>query len=170
MPLLAATMKETLRMYSPPLSVRYTKFVRRVLTMLACVCWLICGRCRKDLIVDGYLLPKDRFFSVTPHMIHHNPETYPNPYQFDVTRWLGGEPGGPNTFVPFGRGPHKCLGSRLAEYEVRLFVALLLQKYKLKLKNVTPDVALDVDRIIWFSPGYPIPAGKDGEALFELRV
>ena len=52
---------------------------------------------------------------------NHDPDVFPDPERFSLGR-------GPNPHATFGRGPHFCLGSHLAREELRISLALLLER------------------------------------------
>ncbi|XAR59451.1 (+)-abscisic acid 8'-hydroxylase [Bertholletia excelsa] len=64
----------------------------------------------------GYLIPKG--WKVMPlfRNIHHNPEVFPDPENFDPSRFEVAPK--PNTFIPFGSGVHACPGNELAKLEI----------------------------------------------------
>lgn len=60
------------------------------------------------------------------HLIHHDPELYPQPYRFRPERFLEQAPG-TYTFVPFGGGRRRCLGMSFAMLEMRIVLGALLR-------------------------------------------
>ena len=49
--------------------------------------------------------------------------------------------------MPFGYGPHNCVGMRFALLEIKLTMVKLLKKYKLERTEKTA-----VSRVIWLHP------------------
>ncbi|KAJ1558690.1 hypothetical protein HK405_013165 [Cladochytrium tenue] len=61
-----------------------------------------------------------------------DPALYPDPETFDLARFLPGGPGdaAPTyAFLPFGSGPHMCVGMNLAKMEFKVFIFQLLRRY-----------------------------------------
>ncbi|GFP92980.1 abscisic acid 8'-hydroxylase 4 [Phtheirospermum japonicum] len=81
-----------------------------------------------DVEYKGYLIP--RGWKVMPlfRNIHHNPEFFAEPQDFDPTRFEG--PMRPNTFLPFGSGVHACPGNELAKLEILILVHHLASKFR----------------------------------------
>lgn len=64
------------------------------------------------------------------HVMHRQPDVYPRPNRFAPQRWLDSSPG-PYQFVPFSAGPRACLGAAFAMLEMKVILALLLQRWGL---------------------------------------
>ncbi len=81
-------------------------------------------------IDDRVLSPGERVFLVNV-AANRDPDTYPDPDRFDITR-------NPANHLGFGVGIHYCLGAPLARLEVQLAISALMQAF--------PNMALAVDR------------------------
>uniref|UniRef100_A0A1D1YN06 (+)-abscisic acid 8'-hydroxylase n=1 Tax=Anthurium amnicola TaxID=1678845 RepID=A0A1D1YN06_9ARAE len=81
-----------------------------------------------DVEYKGYLIP--RGWKVMPlfRNIHHNPEFFHDPHNFDPSRFTVSPK--PNTFLPFGNGVHACPGNELAKLEMLVLIHHLVTKYR----------------------------------------
>lgn len=82
--------------------------------------------------LGGYDLPADSKVILSPLITHRLPELYPNPQQFDPGRWASLKPS-LYEYLPFGAGPRMCLGMGFAELEIRLALAMILQRNRMAL-------------------------------------
>nr|TKS09637.1 beta-amyrin 28-oxidase-like [Populus alba] len=64
-----------------------------------------------------------------PNTTHKNPECFPEPENFDPSRFEGNGPA-PYTFVPFGGGPSMCPGKEYARLEILGFLHNLVKKFR----------------------------------------
>ncbi|CAH1269684.1 CYP27A1 [Branchiostoma lanceolatum] len=136
MPLLKNIIKETLRVY-PVLPAN-----GRVLD--------------KDIVLGGYHIPKGMQFSILHYNMTRDPEAFEEPERFNPDRWTRMGTEKVNTFssVPFGFGPRQCAGRRLAEMEMYLVLARLVQTFEVK--QLTPgEVVRPVTRAL-LVPGDPV--------------
>ncbi|KAG2541809.1 hypothetical protein PVAP13_9NG702600 [Panicum virgatum] len=78
----------------------------------------------------GYLIPKGWKVQLWYRSVHMDPEIYPDPKEFNPSRWEGNSPR-PGTFLPFGLGTRQCPGNDLAKLEVSIFLHHFLLGYKL---------------------------------------
>jgi len=66
------------------------------------------------------------------YAIHHDPQYYPNPNQFNPERFMPENKDRliPYTYLPFGTGPRNCVGLRFALINIKTAVAKILRKFK----------------------------------------
>ncbi|RIK94721.1 MAG: cytochrome P450 [Proteobacteria bacterium] len=106
-------MKETLRRY-PPLPV-----IPRI--------------AEADFAFEGRRVPAGSMVVVAPIHTHHMPEWFRAPYLFDPERFAPGraeDQRHTHAWIPFGGGPHHCLGLRFAETQVKAIMHQLLLRYR----------------------------------------
>jgi cytochrome P450 len=95
---------------------------------------------RKPVEIGGAVYqPGVRLFGC-PHLIHHNPSIYPDPYAFRPERFLDQSPG-TYTWIPFGGGRRRCLGHRIAELEVKSVLREVLKHCDLRPERPEPEAA-----------------------------
>jgi len=70
---------------------------------------------------------------LSPFLTHRLPDLYPDANRFRPERWFTIKP---STFeyIPFGAGPRLCLGATFAALELRLVLALIVQRFRLALR------------------------------------
>jgi cytochrome P450 len=97
---------------------------------------VVARRTIQDLHMDGgYFIPKGSSLLINIQAVHLDPEIWPEPMQFDPSRFLPGSKIEPFTFLPFIAGPRNCLGQHLALLESKMVVGLLAQRYHFSLPN-----------------------------------
>ncbi|MCC7446189.1 MAG: cytochrome P450 [Anaerolineae bacterium] len=98
--------------------------------------------------LDGYYIPKATELFVSIYHTHHDPDLYPQPEQFDPERWLTITP---NAFEydPFSAGPRMCIGAPFAMLEIKIVLAMIVQRYRLE---YTADAPLNRRVRITMSP------------------
>ncbi|KAI7734773.1 hypothetical protein M8C21_010464 [Ambrosia artemisiifolia] len=99
-----------------------------------------------DIEYEGYLIPKG--WKVMPlfRNIHHNPEFFAEPENFDPFRFEN--PPKPNTYIPFGNGIHACPGNELAKLEMLVLLHHMLTKFRWELVGPSD--------LVQYSP-FPVP-------------
>lgn len=130
LPYLNATLKETMRLY-PPSVAMFTRVAQRDLKL-----------------GDGsVLIPKGTLVIVPIWNLHHDPRSFPAPMEFRPERFLPGAPGFPRgAYMPFGAGPHVCLGQHFAAIEMALIAARLITEFDLALPSgsTLPEPVVDL--------------------------
>lgn len=106
LPLLAATVNETLRLYPPAaLSARHVV---------------------ESFEFAGHRVPAGATLVYSPYVTHRDPAVYADPLAFRPDRWLAEPKRPPHEFLPFGGGAHRCIGSAMATTELSVMAARLL--------------------------------------------
>lgn len=108
--------RESLRLYPPV----WTMFVRQPVV---------------DVELGGFHIPKGTWIYILPWVTQRDARFFPDPLQFDPERFSEERVGSivPYSWIPFGAGPHICIGQSLALAEMSLIVATTLQRYRLEL-------------------------------------
>lgn len=117
LPYLNGVVMETLRLYPPGVIIP-----RKVI---------------RDLEFAGHRIRTGRMLLFSPYVTHRLPDLWPEPGQFRPERW---DPASrhyrkpaPHEFLPFGGGPHRCIGSVMAITEMTVMLARLLARTSLRL-------------------------------------
>ncbi len=82
--------------------------------------------------LGSWLLPESVVVAVSIYLVHHDPDVFVDPDRFLPDRFLGEQPSRAHSFVAFGGGTRRCLGSRLALLEIRTVLARLLGRFALE--------------------------------------
>ena len=108
----------------------------------------------------GYTIPAGEKVIVATTVPHHLPQYFPEPERFDIERYTPErqEHRQPGVFVPFGAGPHVCLGAGFAEVSIAATMATIVHEVELALDP--PDYALKISPV-------PTPSPDD---RFRIRV
>jgi len=115
LPYLERFLNEVLRLY-PPL-------------------WQLSRHALGDDTFGGYRIPSGCVVLLCPWLTHRHPAYWPDPERFDPERFLPDAITSRPRFAyfPFGGGPRVCIGNAFALMEARLILALVLQRYRLRL-------------------------------------
>jgi cytochrome P450 len=80
--------------------------------------------------LGGYELPAGARVTPSIHLIHRNPEIYPEPDAFIPERFLDNPPG-TYTWIPFGGGVRRCLGAAFAQFEMQVVLRELVKRHQI---------------------------------------
>jgi cytochrome P450 len=133
LPLLERVLKESLRLFTP------APFVLRLTTT--------------PLELAGRALPEGTEVVLSYYHSHRVPELYPEPQRFRPERWEGFSPS-PYDYVPFGAGARMCIGAGFAMMEMKIVLAMLLQRFQVEL---VPGARVDRNVKIVLSPKQGLP-------------
>jgi cytochrome P450 len=87
--------------------------------------------------VCGFKVPKGMQIMISPWVLHRHRRLWDNPERFDPTRFSkeASEKRPRFAYLPFGGGPRVCIGATLAMTEASLILAVLAQRFQLRLKE-----------------------------------
>lgn len=103
---------------------------------------LLIRKASKDYPVPGsdVVLPRGTSILIPAYSIHHDPEYFPNPENFEPERFSAEATATRDnvTFLPFGDGPRNCIGSRFGMMQARVGLVTLLLNYEFSPSEKTP--------------------------------
>lgn len=86
----------------------------------------------RDVKIGELTIPKGALVLWSPYLAGRDPSIWPDPLRFDPDRHLSPSPEMEavieSAWVPFGRGPRRCIGFALAQMELTLILARLAQR------------------------------------------
>ncbi|XP_062947924.1 cholesterol side-chain cleavage enzyme, mitochondrial [Cynocephalus volans] len=133
-PLLKASIKETLRLH--PISVTLQRYLAN------------------DIVLQNYMIPAKTLVQVANYALGREPTFFSKPETFDPNRWLEKDK---NTThfrnLGFGWGVRQCVGRRIAELEMTLFLIHMLENFRIEIQHLS-DVGTTFNLILM--PDRPI--------------
>nr|XP_061825440.1 cholesterol side-chain cleavage enzyme, mitochondrial-like [Nerophis lumbriciformis] len=110
-PLVKGALKETLRLHPVAVSLqRYTA---------------------EDIIIQNYQVPAGTLVQLGLYAMGRDPKVFCRPEQYQPSRWLRTQT---HYFrsLSFGFGPRQCIGRRIAETEMQIFLIHMLENFKVE--------------------------------------
>ncbi|XP_076012151.1 cytochrome P450 27C1 [Genypterus blacodes] len=96
-----------------------------------------------DMVVGGYFIPKGTQLALCHYSTSFDEENFPDASDFRPDRWIRKDATDRvDNFgsIPFGYGIRSCIGRRIAELEMHLGLARLIQRFNICLSPLTDDV------------------------------
>ncbi|RKR86407.1 cytochrome P450 [Micromonospora pisi] len=121
---------EVRRSHLPEL--RYTRMVLDELLRLWPAGWFIPRMAVRDEVLGGTRIAAGSTILVSPYVTQRMRAFWSDPDDFDPERF---DPDGPKpephySYLPFGGGPHRCLGQYLFAVEAPLIIATILSRFR----------------------------------------
>ena len=88
-----------------------------------------------DMLIDGYLIPKDTIVAASIYQVHHSKEIWGvDADEFVPERWVNGDIVElKKYFFSFAAGSRFCIGYNFAMMEMRLVLASLLLNFEFEI-------------------------------------
>jgi cytochrome P450 len=106
---------------------------------------------KREIEIGGVRYPPGVVLLASAHLVHHDPDLYPEPAAFRPERFLG-QPPGTYTWLPFGGGRRRCLGASFALEEMKIALRTVVRSFTLSPASSRPETARR--RSITFSPSH----------------
>ena len=113
----------------------YTRMVIDEALRLYPPAWAFARVTQADDELGGYRIPAGATVTVSPYLMHRHPAFWEHPERFDPDRFAPDLAAGRPRFayIPFGGGPHQCIGNAFALTEMQIVAATVAQNYRLHL-------------------------------------
>ena len=97
-------------------------------------------RALEDDEIDGYRIPAGTDIFYSTYHLHRHPDFWDEPEEFRPERFSPDEIArrDRSAYLPFGSGPHRCIGEQFANTEMLFIVASAVQRYQIELVNPEP--------------------------------
>lgn len=119
--------------------------------------WILGRTATRDASLRGYPVRKGDFLGISPLVTHRLAENWPDPDRFDPERFAGDASNSNRnfTYLPFGAGPHMCIGIHLALVEMQVVIAMFARRANLVVDN--PDQVRMTSRLtLQVAGGLPV--------------
>jgi pentalenene oxygenase len=95
--------------------------------------WILGRRTLVDKRIGAEPVPARSQVLLNFYGLHRDPAAFPDPERFDPDRWLAPDPAVVAAhYLPFGTGPHGCLGEGYAWTEILGAVGAVLARYRIE--------------------------------------
>ena len=108
----------------------------------------------EDTEIGGQRVAKGDKIYLSYPAANRDPSVFPDPHRFDITRENAAR------HLAFGSGPHFCLGSRLARYQLQA----LLGQIVTRIPDIHPDGETEMLKSIWFNAIVRMPVAFTPES------
>ncbi|HJQ40757.1 MAG TPA: cytochrome P450 [Thermoanaerobaculia bacterium] len=95
--------------------------------------WIVERRAIEDDVIDGFEIPAGSTVYVSPYVLHRHRDFWRNPEEFDPSRFP--DAARSEAYLPFGCGPHACLGAAFAMIEAPLVVTTVRDRCRIRLRD-----------------------------------
>jgi cytochrome P450 len=126
LPYTTMVVKESLRLYPPT--------------------WALIPReAVEDVPLGDFVIRKGGWVYIYPWVLHRDPRFFPEPERFDPERFAPGrvESIPQHAYIPFGAGPHLCIGNSFATMEMVLAVSTVVSRVRLALPPNSPPIVVE---------------------------
>jgi cytochrome P450 len=124
-------------------------------------------RLKAPMRIAGNDLPAGSLVVPAGFLTHHMESVYPNAEAFQPERFLGKKPD-PYAWLPFGGGVRRCLGMAFAMYEMKIVLATVLSR--VRLRRAKPEPAKLRLRAFTYAPSGGVEVVVEGRIDPSIRA
>ncbi|XP_041454738.1 cytochrome P450 2J6-like isoform X2 [Lytechinus variegatus] len=124
----------------------YTQAALIEVQRLATVAPLVPREAARDADLCGHRLPKGTALLINLWSLHHDPDVWKDPSQFNPDRFLNNDGTlvkQPDNFLPFSAGKRMCMGDQLAKMELFIFFTSMVQQIKFTIPSGDGPLPMD---------------------------
>jgi cytochrome P450 len=94
----------------------------------------------EPVTIGGYRVDTDSVIFLPIWLLHHDGDRFEDPMSFRPERWDGTlEPSlSQHAYMPFGAGPHRCIGERFGKMELKIVLPMILSQFELGYVGAEP--------------------------------
>ncbi len=113
--------------------------------------WIVAREAVEDDVISGHHIRRGTTVVLPIHHIHHDPRWWPDPENFDPTRFLGdvAKNRPRSVYLPFGGGRRVCIGQSFALMEMVLMTAIISRRFTFDLQ---PDRRVELEATLTLRP------------------
>jgi cytochrome P450 len=127
-------------------SLAYTTLVVKESLRLYPPTWALIPReAVEDVHLGDFTIRKGGWVYIYPWVLHRDPRFFPEPERFDPERFAPGrvESIPQHAYIPFGAGPHVCIGNSFATMEMVLAVSTVVSRVRLTLPPNSQPIVVE---------------------------
>lgn len=99
--------------------------------------WMASRKALEDDEIGGYRIPAGTDIFYSTYYAHRHPDFWDDPEEFRPERFTAEEVAkrDRSAYIPFGSGPHLCIGNQFAMTEMLLVLASTTQRFRIELES-----------------------------------
>ena len=97
--------------------------------------WIIERRAIRADSIGGFAIPRGSSVLISPYLLHRRPDFWPDPAAFNPARFANGTLRARDGYMPFGYGPHRCLGLHLANRMAVHVLGAVHARFRLRIET-----------------------------------
>jgi len=144
--------------YEDLMKLRYSRMVVEESMRLYPPVWTLARTAVNDDEIGGYYIPARSEILIFPYITQRHPKWWPDPEAFRPERFAPENSAArPRyAYLPFGAGPRTCIGLNFAMTEILAVLALMLQRFRLRLAIDPEKVYAEPSVTLQPRPGVPV--------------
>lgn len=95
--------------------------------------WMLTRVAKDDCTLGGHAMRKGSVMLVSPYVVHRQAKVWSDPDRFSPERFLDKKPNelAKGSYIPFGWGPHLCIGAAFAMIQAQLVIAKVNARFRI---------------------------------------